>query len=106
MEWSLQRDEGKKKYCYSWSLFLAKQSLRNENKQKAVSDKQDLRAVSIHGPLLKDNENIYLCKKQAMIPQGTLRAWETLMSRENGGNGFKQKRHRVLKWVPSGIIWW
>lgn len=70
-------------------MFLAKQSLRNENKQKAVSDKQGSRAFSIHRPLLKDNENMYLCKKQDIISGGTFRAQETLVNRENEEHVFK-----------------
>lgn len=54
----------REKILLSWSLFLAQQSLRNENKQKAVSDKQGLRAFSIHRPLLKDKENMSFCKNQ------------------------------------------
>lgn len=84
-----------KKSCYPWSLFLAKQSLRNENKQKSVSDKQDLRAFSTHRPLLKDNENMYLCKKQVTIPERTHRAWETL------GKQRKWERWFQIEKAPS-----
>lgn len=78
-----------KKILLPWSLFLTKQSLRNENKQKAVSDKQGLRAFSIHRPLPKDNENMYFCTKQDIVSRGIFRAQETLANRENEEHVFK-----------------
>lgn len=96
-KWNDSFKEMREKILLPWSLFLAKQSLRNENKQKAVSDKQGLRAFSIHRPLPKDNENMYFCTKQNIISGGIFRAQETLANRENEEHVFKYKRHLTSK---------